>query len=155
MINLESEVLELGNFIFDADLIDIKISKREIAWHIDHCLRVTSGIITILEKSNPADFKSNFNLKRFLVLSLKTIPRGKGRAPKEVNNEGKIEVSDLEVLLQKALVQVGKIDSLPEKSNFVHPYFGQLKAKQSIKFISLHNKHHIKIIKEIYKSKKS
>ena len=66
------------------------ISAANVGWHIDHSLLVFVRIITAMETSDPALYKSSFNLKKLLVYTLNKIPRGRAKAPKIVQPTGDI-----------------------------------------------------------------
>jgi hypothetical protein len=127
------------------------VSKSTIGWQIDHSLRVFNGIISILKKSDPDNYKWKFNFPRAIVLTFKNIPRGKANAPKNVRTYDEILKQDLINQLEIAKKLVLDLKELNKKSNFIHPYFGVLNLKQSISFIEIHTIHHLKIINDILK----
>ena len=127
------------------------VSKSDVAWHLDHILKVINGISGVVKKSNPEKFKSSFNFKRILVLSLGKIPRGKARAPETVISKGEISLDDLNSQLEKAKIAIQELANCNAKSNFSHPYFGDLNLKQTIRFLEIHNHHHLKIVDDILK----
>lgn len=77
------------------------------------------------------------------------IPRGKGKAPDRVNKREPIHASELEEMGLKAHEAIEKLADLPKNSFFNHPYFGHLDRNAAIRFLKIHTKHHLKIIREI------
>ncbi|WNM18957.1 DUF1569 domain-containing protein [Flavobacterium capsici] len=130
---------------------NLSISKSNVGWHIDHSLKVLIGIINILKNSNPEEYKWKFNKSRLFVYTLGFIPRGKGKAPKSVQSFEAIDLNDLNSQLETTKKIISELNSLDKNANFNHPYFGVLNLKQSIYFLKLHTKHHLKIIDDILK----
>ena len=128
-----------------------KVSSGDVAWHIDHCCRVMTGISKALHNSNPKDFKSAWNFGRFVVLTSGSIPRGRAKAPQSVQSQDEITIDNLENLFRAANENITLLHSLNPNSHFLHPYFESLNLKQSIRFIEVHNNHHLKIIRDIMK----
>jgi hypothetical protein len=149
--NIQKSVQSLSNFIEHYKTLNQNVSKSGVDWHIDHCLRVVNGISKVLQNSNQNDYKSAFNFKRSLLLSLGTMPRGRAKAPQTVQATDDITLDDLQNLHQKAVQSLDILKTLPSNSHFQHPYFGMLNLKQSIRFIEVHNNHHLKIIRDILK----
>ncbi len=131
---------------------NIAVSKSDVAWHLDHVLKVINEITRVVKKSNPEDFKSNFNFKRILVFSIGKIPRGKARAPETVISVGEISLNDLNSQLEKGKTSIQELLKCTSKSNFKHPYFGRLNLKQTIRFLEIHTDHHLKIVDDILKN---
>jgi hypothetical protein len=146
---LEKQLLETEHYINYSDRINSKISAKGVDWHIDHLLKVLIGVSKTLQRSDPKEYKWNFNFIRSIILTLQTIPKGKGKAPKAVVAIGDIKKEEIYEQLKEARDQLAKLDDLPNNSNFQHPYFGMLNFKQSRKFLKIHTKHHLKIIDNI------
>lgn len=151
MRNLEKLVQELETNIVHKDKIKLDISKSDIAWQIDHSLKVINGIIFQLKNSNPEDYNWTFNLKRLLVFTSNKIPRGKASAPQSVQSFQKINETDIINQIVIAKEMICDIENLDKNCNFKHPYFDVLNKKQTIKFLNIHTNHHLKIIKDILK----
>jgi hypothetical protein len=129
---------------------NLKVTKSTVGWQIDHSLKVINGIISAL-KDAPTDKKSKLTLLGRFCLTTKYIPRGKGKAPKQVLPPETIEESELNTQLATAKTLVPLLKDINPKTTFKHPYFGVLNTKQTIKFIEVHTKHHLKIIEDILK----
>ena len=151
MSNLELLTLELENYFKDFEKQNYLISKSPVGWQIDHSLKVIINIVIALKNSNPEKYTYNFNLKRSIIYFRKKIPRGIGKAPKSVRTFERITLEDLKSQFENAKVIIKDLENLHPKSNFNHPYFGQLNLKQTHFFLKLHTKHHIEIIKDILK----
>ncbi len=131
------------------DAINIKVSQREVSWHVAHSLKVVSEVVAAVQNSNPQAYQWKFNWVRSLVYTLNFFPRGRGRAPKSVLPADNISITMLRDefnVVRKAILQ---LEHLGAKSHFQHPYFGALNLKQTKKFLALHTKHHLKIIDDI------
>ncbi|WP_310556145.1 DUF1569 domain-containing protein [Flavobacterium sp.] len=133
------------------EAVNPKVSKSNLAWHLDHCLKVINGVTQTIKTSNPEDYKWKFNFKKSLVYLLGSIPRGKAKAPKSVQSIDEIKLSDLQLQLKNAYILINDLEFLKPNHNFKHPYFGVLNTKETIKFLNIHTHHHIKIMNDILK----
>jgi hypothetical protein len=149
MKSLENELAKLEQSLSHRDKSNQNISHVGVAWHLDHSLKVINSICGMLATSDPAEYHWKFNFPRHIVFTLSRIPRGKGRSPKAVLPPGEISKEALVLQIGQAREAIEKLNSLPPKSNFKHPYFGVLNLKQSQKFMRLHSAHHLKIIRDI------
>ncbi len=146
---INKEIATLEQYIEHSDKLNDAVSEAPTGWHIDHSLRVIIGVCKLLQRSDPNEYKKQFNLKWKGILVTKVFPRGKIQAPSIVNNEDEITQESLHALLQKAKELLEIIKTLPSKSHFEHQIFGTLDRDQTIKFLGLHTQHHLKIIQDI------
>lgn len=151
MSDLELLTLELEKHFDVYEKQNYLISKSSVGWHIDHSLKVIHNIALALKNSNPENYYFNFNLKRSIVYFRKKIPRGLGKAPKSVRTYEKIYLDDLKSQIENVKVTIKDLGNLHPKSNFSHPYFGNLNLKQTLFFLKLHTNHHLEIITDILK----
>ena len=125
------------------------VSKSSVGWQIDHVLIVINGIISQLKKSDPKEYKSEFNLKRWIVFTTNYIPRGKAKAPKLVNPETEATTEELAEKIALARINLTEFDVLHKNNYFRHPYFNDLNVRQTKKFLTIHTEHHLKIIQDL------
>ncbi len=128
---------------------NITFSKSSVAWQLDHALKVINGVAGILIKTDPEKYKKEFNLTRTILFPLCYIPRGKAKAPKIVMPPDIITEEGLISQLQDAKIQIEKTKLLPETSHFIHHVFGMLSKQQTLRFLQIHTKHHLKIVNDI------
>lgn len=150
MNKLYTQLRELEDMIKLAEKSNLTVSAVSVGWHIEHTLLVIIKVAHELEKSNPVDFKWTFNLKRILICSLKIIPRGRGKAPKGVVPTN-FDTQTLNARAKEAENSLEILKKLGEGHYFKHPYFGDLKLKATLKFLTIHTQHHLKIIHDIIK----
>jgi len=131
--------------------VNHQISNSSVGWHTEHSLKVITGIVDALEKSNKNDYKWKFNLGRYFILFINQIPRGKGEAPKIVVPEGEITYESLKSSIERTRLAVKKIQKLQPNNFFTHPYFGDLNLRIAKRFLNIHTNHHLKIISDINK----
>ena len=136
---------EIKKFIPLAEKQNPKVSTTNVAWQLDHSLKVIISIAEGLVVSKPAEFKPRFSLVKWVIMAIKHIPRGKSKAPKFVNNTESISIKDLESQLALASAKLIEITTLHPNNYFKHPIFGHLNLKQAIIFIEIHTNHHLKI----------
>jgi hypothetical protein len=128
-----------------------KVSNSTVGWQIDHCLLVINGIIGQIEISDPLKYQPKWNFPKFMVFTIGKIPRGKAKAPKVVIPTQVATQEELLAKLAAAKNNVLKLDSFSENQFFNHPFFKDLNVKQTKKFLTIHTKHHLKIIEDILK----
>lgn len=146
---LENQLKEVEIYIIHRDHINKKVSKVDVAWHLDHILKVINNVSTTLEKSDPNTYKGNFNFTRFMSFTFNYIPRGKIEAVASVRPPENIETKDIKEQLLIARQNIVSLKDLHKNSNFKHPVFNVLNRNQSERFLEVHTKHHLKIIKDI------
>ncbi|TYA52976.1 DUF1569 domain-containing protein [Formosa maritima] len=156
MLNRDPELLlplikELENYIEFKDKINKLVSTSDVAWQIDHSLKVFNLVSETLLNSNPELYTSKFNKWRLLLFTIGYFPRGKVKAPKYVQPPENITIEDLETQLEVANKNIEKIKLADRNAHFKHFIFGVLNKKRTIRFIELHTKHHLKIIRDMIK----
>jgi hypothetical protein len=151
MKNLDAILPELANYIADYNQFNHAISEASVGWHIEHSLLVIKQVTATVAQSEPKLYKSKFNLSRFFVFLLKTIPRGKAKAPKVVIPVDEITLETLQESLKNTYQAITYLKDCEANQYFMHPFFGQLNKKQTIKFLGIHTEHHLKIIRDILK----
>ncbi|MFZ4104139.1 MAG: DinB family protein [Sediminibacterium sp.] len=151
MKNLDAILPELANYIADYNQSNHAISEASVGWHLEHSLLVIKQITATVAQSEPKLYKSKFNVKRFVVFLTKTIPRGKAKAPKVVIPSEEITVDLLQESLKNTYQAITYLKDCEVNQYFMHPFFGQLNKKQTIKFLEIHTQHHLKIIRDILK----
>lgn len=146
---LQNLLLQLESHIPNLEKINSKVSNSTVGWQIDHCLLVINGIISQLEISNPTEFQPKWNFNKFMVFTTGKIRRGKARAPKIVTPVEVATAEELNYKIEFAKQNLLKLATFPKNSFFKHPYFNDLNTKQTERFLTIHTKHHLKIIEDI------
>jgi hypothetical protein len=142
---------QLESHISNFEKTNPKVSNSTVGWQIDHCLLVINGIIGQLEISDPLKYQPKWTFPKFMVFTTGKIPRGKAQAPKVVIPNQVATQEELLAKLAAAKNNVLKLDSFSENQFFNHPFFKDLNVKQTKKFLTIHTKHHLKIIQDILK----
>ena len=151
MKNLDAIVPELATYIPNHNQSNKAISEVSVGWHIEHSLLVIKQITSTVAQSEPKLYKYKFNISRFFVFLSKTIPRGKAKAPKVVIPVEEITIETLQESLKNTYQAIAYLKDCQERQYFMHPFFGQLNKKQTIKLLAIHTQHHLKIIRDILK----
>ena len=146
---LKNYISELESYIPKHDNSNTKVSKSTIGWHIDHSLKVINNVSLALQNSDPNTYKNNMSLlgKFFLILGI--FPRGKAKAPKHVRPPDVIKKEQLITQIADAKKNIETINALNKNAYFKHPMFGHISTKKVNRFLEVHTKHHLKIIKDI------
>ncbi|MDG1332640.1 MAG: DUF1569 domain-containing protein [Crocinitomicaceae bacterium] len=151
---LLKQVQELESSISHFDSKQESVSKVPIAWHLEHIMLVINGVIGTMVLSDPKDFNPKFNAKKKLFFAIGKFPKGRARAPKSVTPKTEITEERLRDHISKTKHQTAKLSSLPEKAFFKHAIFGELHLNDSIRFLEMHNEHHLKIVRSIKQADK-
>ena len=149
---LEKQLSRFEYFIEKRDAHNTTISKADVAWHVDHCLKTINRIYERLEASDPQEYKANFSLSRTLIYTWGDFPRGVAESPKVVRPPDNISTDSLYLQLEAARKNIKKLKELPAKAHFKHPNFKLLNRNQSQRFLEIHTEHHLKIIRDILKN---
>lgn len=143
---------ELESYVSKLNLSNEAVSKSTIGWQIAHSLKVIYGVTKTVAKSNPNDYKWQFNFTRIIIFTTGKIPRGKAKAPKAVRpEEEKITKDELLGFIEKSKKAIETALNSDPKAFVEHPFFGLLKRDKAIRFLEIHTEHHLKIIRDIAK----
>lgn len=142
---------ELETKIPIQNMVQSSVSTSPIGWHIEHSLLAINKIIEATKTSDPNSYKFVFKPLKYIVYLTGKIPRGKAKNPKVVEPEF-FDENTLNVHLQKTKKVIEELRSTDKNKYFKHPYFGNLKLKDTIKFLEIHTNHHLKIISDIQKA---
>lgn len=140
---------ELEAHLSNHEEMNLQVSQSTVGWQIEHSLLTINGIVGAVQKSNPKDYKWKLSIMKIIILATKKIPRGKAKAPKIVVPKADITFADLQQHLAKARETIKGLETVSKDHFFDHPYFGNLKKKQTIHFLEIHTNHHLKIIRDI------
>lgn len=140
---------DLEKTIPNFEKINTGISQASVGWHIEHTLLVLERVVGAVAKSNSEDYKKTFNLKRIIVSTIGSLPRGKGKAPAVAQPKDDITQQSLQNHFKKVNDILPKLNNLKAFQFFEHPYFGHLHLKATKRFLTIHTKHHLKIIHQI------
>ena len=148
---LNNEFHFIRENLINIDKENLKVSKVNVGWHLDHSLKVINGVFKVLKNSNSSEYKKEFNKLRFVVFLIGRFPRGRAKSPRRVLPPEIVVKEDVESQLNLAIENVKLISCIKENQYFTHPLFKQLNKKQTLKFLRLHTNHHLKIVKDILK----
>jgi DinB superfamily len=145
-------IQELQSKIPQMELVNSSVSASSVGWHIAHTLLVNNRIITGLGKSNAADYKGKFSVKKIIILITGKIPRGRGKAPDAVMPSNDFTAASLQQHVDTALQKIKELDALQSNNFIEHPVFGNLNLKNTKRFLEIHARHHLRIIDDIIRA---
>lgn len=131
-------------------------ASRLSAWtpaeHLDHLTKVTASVVNRLLQQDAPRVDAPLSVLGRIILALGRIPRGRGRAPERLRG-ARASAAELHASLTKL---EGKLDELEEAhiaetrgAVVPHPRFGGLRPSQALRFVAIHNDHHLRIIADI------
>jgi hypothetical protein len=146
---LEKQIDEIEQHLSQPSVIAENVSKVDTLWHLQHSVTVIKMVLGALKNSDPADFKPKFGLPKFVIMNSGYIPRGKGKAPKRVQTDEVKTAEQIQEELNESKQVLSNILSSNKKLCFKHPVFSWLNQKDTIKFLTIHTHHHLKIVRDI------
>lgn len=149
MDKLAQAVTQITGLIPQYEINNPLVSQASVGWHIAHSCLVINSIVGALKKSNPADYRWKFSMPYLYVTIRGGFPRGRGKAPERVMPLGEINTATLQELVKKSENALAELPGLPKNAHFKHPLFGLLNKKNTIRFLDIHTRHHVNIIRDI------
>lgn len=149
IIQINQQLEEIEGYLSQLDVEKQEVSKSTVGWQVDHSTMVLEGVLKVLKKSKPEDYRYQFNFTRLMIFTLGKIPRGKAKAPKTVRPKGTADAEQLKARIAVIQELLTRVDALPKKANFDHLFFGLLNKPKTLKFLKIHTEHHLKIIRDI------
>lgn len=149
MNTLQQLLEQLESKIGLCELYNRNQSKGNVGWHIEHSLLTLNKVMDALMQSNPKEYKWRFNFVKIMVLTLKKIPKGSAKAPRSVVPKGTVDSAHLTAHLALTRTKINALEPVSKVAYFNHPYFGDLKRNQTLRFLEIHTQHHLAIIEDI------
>ncbi|MEM9836905.1 MAG: DUF1569 domain-containing protein [Bacteroidota bacterium] len=143
---------EIEDLVPLRDSLNESVSKVDVAWHLDHALKVVNKLYESLESSRPEAYKYQFSLIRTLAFAWGDFPRGIAKSPTAVLPPKEIQTPELYAQLERARKNMERFRKLPKNSYYSHFIFKNINRKRTIRFLEVHTRHHLKIIRDILKS---
>ena len=148
MRDLNQPLSDLRSFVAQAEKENSEVSSVNVGWHIEHSLLVIVRMIDALGRSDPKEYRWNFNLLRTILFMRNRFPRGKGKAPEEVKPK-QFEPVDYDTLFRKAENAMERLRAAQPDQYFKHAMFGNLNRENTSTLLDIHTRHHLMIIKDI------
>ncbi|HUR83140.1 MAG TPA: DinB family protein [Thermoanaerobaculia bacterium] len=136
----------------DARLFTIneKISGWSSAEHLDHLLKVAKSVFDRLPSDEVLPRGISFTGR--CVLACRWIPRGVGKTPERLAGK-QCTLEELEARFGRVSTALEALDTAAvdaaRNPNVPHPRFGGLTPSQALRFVTIHNAHHLKIVGDI------
>jgi hypothetical protein len=151
---LEALLNELEIVIPQHEMLKMEVSKASIGWQIEHSLLTIDGIIELMKKSKPTDYRWRFNVPRVLIFASGKIRRGIAQAPEAVTPKSNFNIETLQLHINQTKEKIKVLPTLNAKQYFAHRFFGMLNLKSSIQFLEIHTNHHLSIALDVMKFNK-
>ena len=84
-----------------------------------------------------------------ILLTVGFIPRGRAQSPEAARPRTEASREDLASYLEKCEADLETAEAVPESAWFLHPLLGYMKRDQALRFMRVHNRHHVAIVKDI------
>lgn len=128
-----------------------RISRWSVAEHLDHLIKVSGAIVRRVCEENPPVEPRGISFTGRVVLACGWMPRGVGKAPKHVYGARAtpVELEAAATKLEKSIAAVVPAMLALRTPTVPHPRFGGLTPAQAMRFVVIHNAHHLKIVTEI------
>ena len=153
MTAIEQTVEELRSAVVNADATVPTVSSWSVGEHIHHCCLSMIGVSKSLRKSTPPAPRTKPTIPRAAVFYLGFIPRGRARSPSFVLPKP-LPHPELLAMLDQSAELLAMAGGLDRETWFTHPFLGAMDRDQALKFVLVHNRHHLKIVADILKQRR-
>lgn len=129
-----------------------RVSGWSVGEQVDHVTQVLAAGLGLLTDPQTTP-RRGINLTGRILLGLGWLPRGVGKSPKSVLPKGAsaVELRDRLAGIRGRLERLAaEPDRLRDPRPVVpHPYFGGLSPAQGLRFLEVHTRHHLKIVRDL------
>ncbi len=144
---------DLRTSVASAALRAPAVSEWSIGMHVHHCGLAMMRVCQSLVASTPPTPRSRFSFLTAIVFLSGRIQRGCGRSPDVVLPRQDVSPAELLTLLDRAERILTEAHDLDPKAWFRHFVFGVLGRNKTLRFIRIHNRHHLRIISDIVRNR--
>ncbi len=128
------------------------VSAWSVAEQVDHLVKVEQSIFSHLLTRTPAQGRTISMWGRFVLLT-GWIPRGKGTSPRKLRGTP-ASALELTAALEACRETFHRLAAEPDRlldpvPCLPHKMFGALTAAEAVRFVPIHTRHHLKIVRDI------
>lgn len=149
---MKRELDELQSWLDKPDRHAAAVSSWSIHKQVEHTALVARQILELvegLEAGTAGEPTGRLRWPAHLVLTLGWIPRGKGVAPPSVLPGDAPDAAAIRGILEAARSRLCTRRPPSGGNRAAHPHFGGMTARQWARFLDIHTRHHLKIIRDI------
>ena len=150
-----SAIDELEAWIPERDRFCESVSGWTVGMQVHHALQVIESVAVMVAESEPGAKKPGFSFWRTVTMVTGRIPRGRAKAPKGVRPPEQPSLDELERMARVARESLQRLVDADPESYFNHHIFGVVQRDPAIRFVDIHSRHHLRIIKEIVAGSKA
>lgn len=150
-IHHELLISSLRDYLPHSSAFAASVSAWSVGQQIEHCGKAMVDICDAVMDSSPPMPRPAFSLQRFILLATGWIPRGRAKAPASVLPSEHPTTEQLAKILDLSSQRVEQVQTLPDSAWFGHPILGPMSRNTTLKFLRIHNHHHLKLIRDILK----
>ena len=143
------QLQEFSRLSPQAEYRNQEVSGWSVGQQIEHVLIAMSGMALALRKEHISETQKADNQLKIEVLNSGSFPRGVIQAPEISRPREFVDQDDLKRLILKTSNRVSGLLDLSERSTIDHPILGQMSRDETIRFMVIHNDHHLSIIADI------
>jgi len=145
----ERQIGELRRLASSSHGFAPQVSGWSVGMHIQHCALAMSGILSSLLGCEGPPPERSPNLVGRGVLMTGRIPRGAAQAPAVALPKRDVGQAELIEELARCERLLSSAPEMAENAWFRHFGLGVLRRDQALRFLAVHNDHHLRIIRDI------
>jgi hypothetical protein len=149
MMKPNAEIEALRRVVARAHVRAPEVSKWSVGMHIHHLCLAMDGVCDLLLASEPPPPRVGTSILTTAVLLIGRIPRGRAESPDQVIPTPGISTESLRSMLDDSTERLSAIAVADPGQWFRHFAFGVLNRDRTLKFLRIHNRHHLRIIADI------
>ncbi|MCL7967398.1 MAG: DinB family protein [marine benthic group bacterium] len=151
-LNANHEIEALRRAAARCDTHDPDVSQWTVGMHVHHCCLATTAVCESLLASEPPTPRAPRSVLTAAVFLFGRIPRGRGKSPEQAMPEAGVSREDLDAMLDASAEGLRAVAATDPRKWFRHFSFGVMDRDRTLKFVRIHNRHHLRIIADIIKS---
>ncbi|HET6348347.1 MAG TPA: DinB family protein [Candidatus Krumholzibacteria bacterium] len=145
---------ELRHMLAHAEASAPGVSQWSVGMHVHHCALTMILIGKGLAASTPPAPPSRSSLAKTAVFTSGRIPRGRAKNNERSQPSASVPRAEMLALLEESAREIESATGLAAGTWITHPVFGPLQRDDALKFVRIHNRHHLRIVADILKSRR-
>jgi DinB family protein len=136
------------------------VSRWSVGQQLDHLSRVGTNVLTAMGKAvetgtfGEVETRLRMKFVGKALLGAAWFPRGVARAPRSAMPDGASEPAEIRFRLTAMREAMGTLrgrgaEVLAMRTRMKHPRLGGLTPRQWVRFLFVHQRHHLKIVRDI------